>query len=724
MKKTKLTIAVLATAGVLAGSVACKKAEEGAAAVTEAVKEALTPSADAAKRAQAYGFASRLSSDVDAVMGFRNLGDVMNSFTGSNFFKQILQLSGGSIPPQQIEMAKGEAAKYIGKDLFIAFSDGSAEQFDRLMVVYDYYYKAMYPIMLQGAMAGMNGGAPGAGFENQGKEMFMKILNADNGRLMELAGDLQVPGILIGTRIDEGADDILAQLAGIEGQLPPTAVVSEIDVAGSENKFKSWTIAAKDAFGEAERAAMRAEFDDAEIAAKIEKIIDSKKVDFSFGKVGDYLIFSIGENHDHLKFAEKPEDSLVAKSRFDFGDAYLDKKLMAYSYNTKEMAEALSHPEQMLALTGAAQDFIGQMAQGGFDLGETGNLVGKAGEILVKMMTRECSEGLGIAFLEDGLKIESIGGYSTPGVDKDAKLTFANLISDDTFLAAASATTPEYEQLGMELLETVIKAGHEGASSFAKLQPDSEFGQNFVQMNAMFAPKLINLWTILKEKVQGGLGHQSGLYVDLKGSAPKIPGLPQVLINKGKVPRIVLASDVSDRAKLAAGWDEFVPALNDLAKSIPGQQPGSEFQLPDVTTFDNSGTGTHFIQMPFFGGDFLPSVTVNDNVMLMSTSNGLAAEIAKNATAGDMTGTVFQINFDSLRVFAGDWVKLVMENADEVFAGDEFKADSFREKAGMIQLGLEMMKVMKKINYHSFVEDDEWRGSTHIHFADIAPAVN
>ena len=722
MKKTKLSIAILATAGVLAGGVACKKVEEGAAEVTEAVKSVLAPSADAAKRAQAYGFASRLSSDVDAVMGFRNLGDVMNSFTGSNFFKQIMQLSGGAVPPQQVDMATGEAAKYIGKDVFVAFSDGSAEQFDRLMVVYDYYYKAMYPVMLQGAMAGMNGG--GAGLEDQGKEMFMQILEADNGRLMELAGELQVPGMLIGSRIEEGADDILAQLAGIEGQLPPTAVVSEIDVAGSENKFKSWTIAAKDAFGEAEREAMRAEFDDADIAAKIEKIIDSKKIDFSFGKVGDYLIFSIGENHDHLKFAEKPEDSLVAQSRFDFGDAYLDKKLMAYSYNTKEMAEALSHPDEMLALTGAVQDFIGQMAQGGVDLGQTGALVGKAGETLVKMMTNESFKGFGIAYLEDGLKIETIGGYSTPGLDKDAKLTFANLISDDTFFAAASATTPEYEQMGMDLLETIIKAGHEGASSFAKLQPDSEFGQNFGQMNALFAPKLINLWTILREKVQGGLGHQSGVYVDLKGSAPKIPGLPQVLINEGKVPRIVFASDVSDRAKLAAGWDEFVPALNDLAKSIPGQQPGSEFQLPDVTSFDNSGTGTHFIQMPFFGGDFLPSITVNDDVMLMSTSNGLASDIAKNAKAGDMTGAVFQINFDTLRVFASDWVKLVMDNADEVFAGDEFAADSFREKAGMIQLGLEMMKVMKKIHYHNFVEGDEWRGSTHLHFSDLAPAVN
>ena len=719
--KTKVNriVSLFAAAGLACGGVACKKESPQTDPVT-GNEPSSASAASVTKRAQTFGFASRLPADVDAVYGLLNMDNVLSDFTGSEFFKRIATLSQGAVSVEQADFFRGEAAKYIGKDAFIVFADGSAEQFDRLMVAYDYYYKLMYPMMLQGMMAGAGGGAP---MMDPG-EIFKQAIESDDGKLLELGEKIQIPGIMMGFRVEGGTDELIAQLADIEGQLPPTAVVSEVTVPGAETKFKSWAIAAKDAVGEAERAAMREEIGDEALAGKLEKIIDSKTVDFTFGAIGDYMLLSLGENHDHLKLAEKPEDSLLSHDRFGFADAYLEKDIMGYYYVSEEMSEAANHPEQMLALTGSVQKFLDQMAEGGMDLGETSNLIGKAGELLVKLSDRECFDGLGVAYREDGIRIESIGGYSMPGVDPELKLRFADAISEDTFLGFTTASTAEAEENSMELMETIAKAMHTGASKFAAMQPDSDFGQQFGQMDAVFRPKLTALWTIMREKVQGGLGRESGLYIDLNGSAPKIPGVPQVLVNEGKVPRIAIMANVDDRAKLAEGWSELVPAINELAKMVPGQEPGREFQLPDVTSFDNNGYATHFMQLPLAGGDFIPSISVSDDLFLMSTSKDLSNAIAGKAKEGDVTGVVFHMSFDALRVFAEDWVKLVMNNADEVFAGNEFQADNFREQAAMMQMGLELMKAMKKIRHHSFVEDGEWRGSTHIHFGDIAPKVD
>lgn len=719
--KSNRIISLFAAAGIACGGAACKKEILTTEPASGGVPAESESAASASKRAQTFGFASRLPSDIDGVIGLRNFDDVLTGFTGSQFFKRIVELSGGAADPAQVDEITGQVSKYAGKDAFIAFANGSAAQLDRLMEVYDYYYRVMYPMMLQGAMAGANGGGAPA---MDPEDIFRQAMEADGGKMLKLAEELQIPGMIMGSRFEGGTAEALSKLAELEGQLPPTAVVSEIDVEGADSKFKSWRIAAKDALGEAERAAMREEFTDEEIAQKLEKIIDSKTVEVAFGSVGDYLIMSIGENHDHLKLAAKPDESLLSIPRFAFADGYLDKKIISYYYTSKDMADAADHPEQMLAITGAVQDFLSQMAEGGFDLGDTGKLIGKAGELLVKMSKKDTSEGLGLAYLEDGIKIESIGGYSSPGVDPKPKLRFANVIAEDTFLGFTSTSTAEHEDTAIELMETLVKAMHEGASKFAELQPDSEFGQGFGQMNAIFAPKLLDVWTILRDKVQGGLGHEAGLYIDLKGAAPKIPNLPQVLVNNGKVPRVAFMYDVKDRAKLAEGWAELVPAINEIAKLIPGQEPGKEFQLPDTISSEKGSLTTHFMGLPFTGGDFLPSVSVSDEVFFMSSSKTLSESLSEKAKPGEQSGVVFQMSFDSLRVFASDWVKLVMENADDVFAGDEFQADSFKEQAAMMQIGLDMMKAMKKIRYHSFVEDNEWRASAHIQFSDIAPKVD
>ena len=201
-------------------------------------------------------------------------------------------------------------------------------------------------------------------------------------------------------------------------------------------------------------------------------------------------------------------------------------------------------------------------------------------------------------------------------------------------------------------------------------------------MDELFRPKLLALWDILKNRLQAGLGSESAVVVDLKGSMPKIPGVPNVLSANGKVPRILVGYTVTDRALVSQAWDEMVPVINDIAKSIPGQEQGAEFQLPDPVTSEKGDLKTHFITLPFTSNDFLPSVSVSDKLFFMSTSKNLSEDIAANAKPGEKTGMLLNMNFDALRAFGKDWLRLVMENTEEVFGGDQYPGGQFPRERG------------------------------------------
>ncbi len=673
-------------------------------------------------RVDALGFASRLPRDTELAMGLRNLGDLVDGFLTSNFFKKAMAMaegSGGAPPAEMLGEVNAKIGQYAGKDTFLSVGAGGAEQLGILMDAYSIYNAASYKMLMEGLAGG--GGFNAAGMSPE--TMIKDVLSAEDGKMLDLLEKLKIPPILAGTRITGGSEEVIGQLAQAEGQLPPMVVISEEEIAGV-GKFKIWSIAAKDAFDENARAQMRDGLNDAALAERLEKIIDGKKLEFAYGMVGDTLLVSLGSDHSHIKLAAKPEESLLAAPEFAFADRYADKKLFAYEYCSEGILASVNRPEQILQLTQSVQGMLGAMAENGMDLGDVGTLVGKAGEQLVAMTKRSQTAELGVAYLEDGIHYESIGGYDNPALETETKLVFANAIPSDAFLSINSAATPKSQEQGVALLETMGQLVYAGGTAFGKMSGDPDAMAQFNQMDELFRPKLLALWDIMKNKFQAGLGNESALVVDLKGSMPKIPGVPNVLSANGKVPRILMANTVKDRALVSQAWDEMVPVINDIAKSIPGQEQGAEFQLPDPVTSEKGELKTHFITLPFTSNDFLPSISISDKLFFMSTSKNLSEDIAANAKAGDKSGMLLSMNFDALRAFGTDWLRLVMENTEEVFGGDQYKADSFRENAGTIQMVLDMTQVLNRLDARVFVEDGQWRGSAHLKISDLPASVD
>ena len=274
---------------------------------------------------------------------------------------------------------------------------------------------------------------------------------------------------------------------------------------------------------------------------------------------------------------------------------------------------------------------------------------------------------------------------------------------------------PESRQNSIATVETLAEIFHGVGATAVQFQGDPQVGEVFQMFDQMLTPKFLKVWNIFKTKVANGLGSEAGIIIDLKGSMPKIPGVPPEFIKDGKVPRISIFNSVKNRKNLAEAWEQLVPAINEIVAAIPGQEPGQEFQIPDTLSMDGKNLTTHFIGLPFVSNDFLPSLSLSDELFFLTTSkkatDELAAAIAENKN-NEISGLVLKVNVEELIQFFQDWIGLIEKNEDLV------SDDEAIEVLNNIKQVLQFGEGIKGFNYRKYKED-RWREDWHFKIGDI-----
>ena len=392
------------------------------------------------------------------------------------------------------------------------------------------------------------------------------------------------------------------------------------------------------------------------------------------------------------------------------------------------MSKAMLAPEKQVGqIQHMADSLASGLSSGGPAMRKLGDLVKKLGAQMEGFAKRGSQTYIALNYMDKGIHSESIGGYTSDVTDLKAKSIFANAAPADAALVISQVANPKFREPSIAMMETLFSAVEVGVHAWAESSGDESVLEQFGGAKEMFGGHLSKLWGILKGDFLGGLGSQSGIIVDLKGGMPKgIPGMPKVLIDEGKVPRIALAADVTDRAKLAAAWEQLVPAIDEAAKAIPGQEPGSEFQLPGVVTLDSDDLVTHHFSLPFITPDFLPSISLNDELFFLSSSKqfseGLAASVKSGS--GDIRGSYVMVNFKELHSYVEGWVNLGLRNVDTLFNDDEFGAEQFKQTAGQIQMGLEFTRGIRGFRFNRYIDDaGDLRASWHLHIEDLGAEV-
>lgn len=746
---------------------ACKKKEEAnapetpAAVVENAVKEvaaavveAVTPKINVEERAAKLGFVKHLPADTEVVLAFHNGSKTAERVKNSKLWTFVQEQMGGGggvmeIPEEMPEAGQEEIelgpdappqtpdaepepalpadeepmgpAALLGSEFTIALGKTTGEQTGHLLTLNrrtTYFQMRALAKAFAAAVKSGDVSSLGTSFTDSYGPELAKDLVKDPQSGMALVEKMKMPPIYLAFRTNE--EDRPAAAQQVASMLANVAMFGEmvepVTLEALGQKFEGSKI-----LGTKISAAMaedREEMDEMLGASDVDRLLAAvakKDLVIASGTVGDYVVLFLGGAVEDFKLAPDLGQSLVATDALAFTDAYASKELAAVIYGAKEPMDLLIKSAGGLAdMTQGLRDGLG----GADGLGDTRDL-----EAMFQIVAdRETAlrklagnEALGmVAFFEEGLKIESYGGTDNGMADWKSANKLGHLgDSSDVLLFADMTADAVYDKSARAYFEALLETSYAMAMKISEAPIEGGDLAQYKEMaklfDTKFRPDLIALWDAFGNDFGDGLGQESALVVDLKGGAPAIPGMPQAMVDKAKVPRISIISPVTDRAKLSGSWDKMNTTLTGTLAKV-SEMAGQKIPMQKPISSEKNGNTTWFFPMPFFTDDFLPSVTVGDKWFVASTSKNQAHDLIALADTGggSRSGFWFSMNFKALEKYAEETLALVDENS-EALMGTAFGPD---DKA-TIANAIAVLGDLDKLTVHSRRDGGVLRGSVH-----------
>ncbi len=736
--------------------------------VVEDVKEVVTSESRGAlsadERAAKLGFAQYLPKDAEMVFSVYNAeqageqlkalelygiiekniggGGMGNGFEPEFEIEEEMLEDEGIVPPDaeqgagdddfaeeefvEEEMAGGPSPwTLLGQEVTIGFGNDTSEQLGHAVTVsrrLGYFQaKALGRAALSYGKTGSIADFSDTMMDEMESKLVISLLE-DPQSGTDLLDRATMPPIYFAFRAKDGEIEQAAQLVnsgmGFFGMAGEMAEPVTFERAGAE--FSGYKlVGAKIAETmEAERESMEEELG-AKTTETLIGIVAKKNLFIVTGTLGDYVVMMIGGEEEGLTLAETPADSLLGTDELAFSDAFADKQMLALAYGGKEVWDTLIKDTGMLAdYAIGLRDGI----SGGDGLGDTRDLEGMLQivsdrEKALLSLGKSGDSGM-VAYTEEGLKIESFGSYDSGSMDWDVDTTLAHLGgSEDNLLFMNAASNAKYDEKMLEYVEAIVETAYAATVQLSALEVDApELAQvkQFTQLfDEQFRDDVLGMYEAIGGDLSEALGNETAIVIDLKGSVPAIPGLPQEVVDEAKAPRISLISPVTDRAKLASAWTE----IDKHATSILGkvsEMTGAEMPMQKPMSSEKNDMTTWFFPLPFFQDDFLPSVTVSDKWFAASTSKTQAVDLIGKAEAGGETGKglQFYVNFTALTEYADEMLAVVDKNSEAIFTSEFDLKDFNRHKVEFKEV-IDACREFDSLTWTSGKENGMLRSSMH-----------
>jgi hypothetical protein len=679
---------------------ACGKKEEAKApAVAPAASEpAIEPppvvetpvkpaSLSAEERAKMLGFVKHLPQDTEVVMSLHNGSKAASRVKSTKLWKLIEAETGmnfGDAPEDEETPDGGEAepsgpSALFGEEFTIALGKPVGEQTAHLLKLNG---RSTY-FQMRGLAKAFVEAAKSEDFDSLGmlmgsgmNEQLLRDMITDPESGVALFEKMKMPPLYLAFRTTEaGREPAAQQLAALAENLgmfgDEIAGTVEVEKAGHKFTGRKVSGAAVSKTLEENRSDLD-EMMDKEMADRFIAAIAQKDLVVLSGIVGDYALLFIGSSADDLVLAEDTGKSLVARDEMAFCDAHASKELAAVIYGRKESLNRMMDGVSGLAdITDGLRDgFAG--AEGIGDTRDLEALLRMVSEREAALRKLSVTDGFGLAaFFDEGLKIEGYGGTDNGAIDWDAPNKLASMgNASDVALFLNMTSNDQYDEKSREFVEALMETAYALASKVAGMPieegPMLDFKQGFGLFDGKFRPHVVAMWDALGGDFSAGLGGETALIVDLSGTVPPIPGVPQAVADDAKFPRVSMVSSVSDRSKLAASWEQMNVGITGILKEVGGMQ-GQEIPMQKPVSSERGGFTTWFFPMPFFNDDFMPSVTVGDEWFAASTSKNQALDLLAKAGTGETAkGLRMHVNFAALAKFATETLDVLAKNPDAV----------------------------------------------------------
>lgn len=713
-------------------------AQTAPTALTPAAPVAKAPAVSVEERAAKLGFVKHLPQDTEVVMAFHNGSKSAERIQASKLWKILQSQMGMGMGMQMDDEPAGEPemgdeefalpeeeqdasadpagdsaapaaaeeaasaepigpAALFGTEFTIALGKPVGEQTGNLLTINRrmgyFQMRALAKAFVGAAKSGDFSTLEEAFSEQYGPALFKDLL-ADPESGVALFEKMNMPPLYLAFRTSAGQRESAAQqLASLVENLGMLGeMVEPVEIEKGGQKFAGHKISgAKVSASMAEDRESMEEMMDAAAVDKLIAAVAKKDLVVLSGTIGDYALLFFGSSADDLSFAADPASSLVGTESLAFCDSYLSKDLAAVIYGQKESIS------RMIAASGGLSDMAAGLRDGlaGADgLGDTRDLeallriVGEREVALRKLSGNEtfCTA----VYFEDGLKVESLGGTDMGAVDWKAPNKLASLgDSEDVVMFVNMSANAAFDEQSRAYLEALMETSYAVAMKVSELPMEDENMAQFKEMAKMFDSSFrtdaVALWEALSGDFGSGLGNESALIVDLKGTVPAIPGIPQEIVNEGKFPRISVVAPVTDRAKLAASWEKMNASSTGILGKV-SEMIGQQIPMQKPISSDKDGFTTWFFSLPFFNDDFMPSVTVGDQWFAASTSKTQALDLLGKATKGGETrdGLTFTMNFKALQKFSSETLEMVKKNQAAILGDDAMTPAQLKHSADLI----------------------------------------
>ncbi|MDG1357980.1 MAG: hypothetical protein P8P36_07285 [Akkermansiaceae bacterium] len=701
------------------------------------------------QRAAKLGFAQYLPANMSAYSAVMNGSSVMDKMWQTpmgKLVKERLELEGVSFDDVAANQSLIQiGAEQYGEDYFVAYGDTAVKVGQEVIKFSDRvsYYLGRMAVYAGNAAVGKKLDVA----MNNPKNVFAVPLKGFLADFVGMFGQVDMPAYYQGVKITD--EDARAQARQqLEAALDVFSMlelgVDPLTVERGGAEFEGFKFSGKKMMDQ-----MREDEDDSAIMwasstltefgmsqqelDEFLALIETKNIVALVGELHGYVILFLGSSEDDFVLVDDVESSLCASGKIKFVDNYLDKELFTYGFNDGGMSYDLSAIEKVL------YDLLGSFSEGLADqlavsdsMGDTQDLevmldnIDKQARELAAMF-KDSDAGY-VAYLEDGIKVEIHGGSNMPqyDMDLDHKLS-AMSQGEGNLLFANWATNPEYNEGLMNMIDTLVEVSYATSKhvlpmlSSASGEGAGNGNLDFIAYDAslqmfeeMFRSDLLDVWKALRTNMAEGLGAETALVVDLNGTIPKVPNVPEAFMADGKMPRVAYVSTVDDRDKLQASWVRINKALESLLKKA-SQMTGAEIPMQVPMSSEKDGLKTWFVPIPFQNDDFVPSVSVNDELFFASSSKrfaeGLSA-LSSNTVDEARQGVWLNVDMKVLHSYVEQWLKLMEDNADELMSDSEV-AD-FKANKEMIETAISALGMMDNLTYHMRSEDGVTRTSLHL----------
>ena len=439
--------------------------------------------------------------------------------------------------------------------------------------------------------------------------------------------------------------------------------------------------------------------------------LQSKSAVVAFGVVGDHIIFASGKNLEHLKFAPDAAQSLLTKPELAQLSPFMAKNLLGIAYADGAVLSALSDDQPV---TPMLRGVVSAMKESDLFRSLANTLAGQIEEfssLESKLYKVDCTAMSAAIWWEKGLHTERFGGPKPRQFVSGTPVQFAHLLDTPGVLfGMAFDRDKETEKAGRAWMEKLTGMIYTAAQELVKAGvAGKDGGQQFALFETNIRATVEKIYQADRDIADKALGGQCAYLIDMKGKLPALPNSPPAA--KGTpIPRLYSVNEVIDRAKLAQSWAAISDAVPN-GNTGNADSPSPAFALPDPISSDKNGVTTWFYGLPFLSGDLLPCASVNDKLLILSSSKdgaeALAAEVSKGA-AQKVEGMIWKLDFDQISELMKSTVKL--RAASDPKSGKD--ADPLKQT-------LRWLKPFHTMRSHTREENGVWRNTLTWDITDV-----